>query len=142
MLTIRKRNDINRPINFRDYADTSAEEIYLAGERYEKGRNYDLALQKYEECILNDPFHNRALTRAGEIYYRRAEYEKALSYAHQALDNEMYDAGANYLYGITSAKLGNFVDAIETLGWGGTIDGIPLRRILRDGNAVSPRRKY
>ena len=61
--------------------------------------------------------HVRALTRAAAIYYRRAEYAKALEYARRALDFVMYDADANYFYGLISRRLGDFADAKETLGW-------------------------
>jgi len=51
------------------------------------------------------------------VYYRRAEYAKALEYARRALDFVMYDPDANYFYALISRRLGDFVDAKETLGW-------------------------
>ncbi|MCP5119437.1 MAG: tetratricopeptide repeat protein [bacterium] len=59
----------------------------------------------------------RARTRVAEIYCRRAEYKKALEYASKALDYVMYDPDANYIYGVISRKMGNLLDAKETLGW-------------------------
>lgn len=110
-------NDLNRPINFHRYDENSTEGLYLAGEFLEKQRNYGTALRKYLSCLESEPLHTRALTRVAELYYRRGEYGLALDYARKALENVMYDAGANYIYGIISRKLGNLVDAKETLGW-------------------------
>ena len=59
----------------------------------------------------------RALTRVAELYCRRAEYAKALEYARKALDYVMYDPDANYIYGVIARRMGNLVDAKETLGW-------------------------
>ena len=63
------------------------------------------------------PTHVRALTRLAAIYYRRAEYPKALEYARRALDFVMYDPDANYFYGLISRRLDDLTDAKETLGW-------------------------
>jgi len=110
-------NDVNRPLNFRRHDESTAEGLYLSGEFYEKQRRFDVALNKYLACVEREPLHGRALTRVAELYCRRAEYEKALDYATRALDNVMYDADANYAYGVISRYLGNNVDAKETLGW-------------------------
>jgi tetratricopeptide (TPR) repeat protein len=108
---------LKRPLNFRNYEENTLEGLYQNAEREEKGRNYELALQKYLECLKRDPTHVRAMTRIAELYCRRAEYSKALDYARQALDFVMYDPDANYIYGVISRKMGNPVDAKETLGW-------------------------
>ncbi len=108
---------LKRPLNFRNYEEGTLEGLYQNAEREEKGRNYELALQKYLECLKRDPTHVRAMTRIAELYCRRAEYPKALDYARQALDFVMYDPDANYVYGVIARKMGNLVDAKETLGW-------------------------
>lgn len=112
-----KANDLQRPILFRTYKENSAEGLFLAASRLEKERDYAGALEKYLACLEKEPLHTRALCRVGEIYFRRAEYEKALFYARNALEISMYDPEANYLYGIISRRLGNLIDALETLGW-------------------------
>jgi len=76
-----------------------------------------MALEKYLACLEKDPLHTRALSHVAELYFRRGEYEKALTYAYKALENVMYDPEANYIYGVISRRLGNLVDAKETLGW-------------------------
>jgi Flp pilus assembly protein TadD len=108
---------LNRPLNFRNYEETTTEGLYQAAEREDKARNYSLALEKYLECLEREPLHLRALTRTAEIYCRRAEYEQALQYAHKALDYAMYDPDANYIYGVIARRMGNLLDAKETLGW-------------------------
>ncbi len=108
---------LKRPLNFRNYEENTLEGIYQNAEREEKSRNYDLALQKYLEVLKREPQHMRALTRAAELYYRRAEYGKALDFAAKALDYVMYDPDANYIYGVVARRMGRLVDAKETMGW-------------------------
>lgn len=112
-----KTDLLKRPLTFREYEETTLEGLYQAAEREEKGRNYDVALEKYLACLKREPLHVRALVRVAELYCRRAEYKKALEYAHKALDYVMYDADANFIYGIISRRMDNLVDAKETLGW-------------------------
>jgi tetratricopeptide (TPR) repeat protein len=113
----RGANLLKRPISFHSFDENTTEGLYLAAERYEKRRNYTLALEKYLGCLQREPLHTRALTRVAELYCRRGEYERALGFAHKALENVMYDPHANYIYGVISRHLGNMVDAKETLGW-------------------------
>jgi Tfp pilus assembly protein PilF len=110
-------NLLKRPLNFRNYEENTPEGLYQAAEQAERQRNYKVALAKYLDCLKQDPNHMRALTRIASLYCRRAEYAKALEYAHKALDFAMYDADANYIYGVISRRMGNLVDAKETLGW-------------------------
>ncbi len=108
---------LKRPLNFRNYEENTLEGLYQNAEREEKARNYDLALQKYLECLKREPQHMRALTRVAELYCRRAEYPKALDFAAKALDYVMYDPDANYIYGVIARRMGRLVDAKETLAW-------------------------
>ncbi len=108
---------LERPQNFRNYTEDTLEGLYQNAEREEKARNYELALQKYLECLKREPLHMRALARVAELYCRRAEYRKARDYAAKALDYVMYDPDANYVYGIIARRMGDLVDAKETLGW-------------------------
>ncbi len=108
---------LKRPLNFRDYDESTLEGLYQSAEREDKARNYDVALTKYLECLKREPLHVRALTRLAELYCRRAEYSAALQYARKALDFVMYDPDANYIYGVVARRLGDFADAKETLGW-------------------------
>lgn len=108
---------LRRPLHFRNYDESTLEGLYQSAERDEKARDYDSALEKYLACLKREPLHMRALTRAAELYCRRAEYRTALEYARKALDYVMYDPDANFIYGVISRRLDNLVDAKETLGW-------------------------
>ena len=108
---------LKRPLNFRNYDTDTLEGLYQSAERSEKSRNYQKALDQYMECLERDPNNLRALTRLSALYYRRAEYAKALEYATKALDFVMYDADANYFYGLIARRMGDLVDAKETMGW-------------------------
>ncbi len=108
---------LKRPFHFRNYDKSTLEGLYQSAERAEKSRNYAAALEGYLECLKRDPTSVRAMTRAAAMYYRRAEYETALKYATQALDFVMYDADANYIYGLIARHMGDLTDAKETMGW-------------------------
>jgi tetratricopeptide (TPR) repeat protein len=108
---------LKRPLHFRNYDESTVEGLYLSAERDEKGRDYQTSLSKYQKVVEREPLHVRALTRLAELYCRRAEYKAALEYARKALDIAMYDADANYIYGIVAKRLDDLVDAKETLGW-------------------------
>lgn len=108
---------LHRPLNFHEFDESTTEGLYLAAERQEKERNYDVALTKYLEVVRREPLHVRALTRLAELYTRRAEYKTALEYAHKALNESMYDADANFIYGVIARRLDQLTDAKETLGW-------------------------
>jgi len=110
-------NDVEKPILFRDYREETTEGVFLQAERDEKGRQYSEALPKYLEVVRKEPRHTRALCRTAGLYYRRGEYGKALAYAAQGLENEMYDPASNYVYGVIARRLGRMTDAKEALGW-------------------------
>jgi tetratricopeptide (TPR) repeat protein len=108
---------LKRPFTFRNYSKDTLEGLYQAAERAEKSRDYRGALEGYLECIRRDPQNLRAHTRAAAVYYRRAEYAKALEYAKKALDFVMYDPDANWIYGLIARRMGDLADAKETMGW-------------------------
>jgi Flp pilus assembly protein TadD len=108
---------VRRPFHFHNADESSVEGLYQSAEREEKERNYQSALRKYQSVVEREPLHVAALTRLAELYCRRAQYDPALDYARKALDIAMYDADANYIYGIIAARRGELADAKETLGW-------------------------
>jgi tetratricopeptide (TPR) repeat protein len=110
-------DDIGRPLEFRPVDESTAEGLYLSGLRLEKGRYFDLALDKYASCLKREPGHMRALARSAELYARRGEYEKGEALARKALAADMYDPAGNYIYGVISRRLGKMTDAKETFGW-------------------------
>ncbi|MDD8026998.1 MAG: DUF5107 domain-containing protein [Acidobacteriota bacterium] len=110
-------DDLERPLRFKPVDETTAEGLYLSGTRDEKARYFETALEKYAACLAKEPSHRGALVRSAELYARRGETAKALSFASRALDFDMYDPAANYVYGVAARRLGKLTDAKETLGW-------------------------
>jgi len=108
---------LKRPFHFHNADESSVEGLYQSAEREEKERSYESALRKYQSVVEREPLHVAALTRLAELYCRRAQYDQALDYARKALDIAMYDADANYIYGIIAVRRGDMADAKETLGW-------------------------
>ena len=110
-------NDLKRPLVFRSPDESTADGLFQAGFAQEKARTFDAALQKYEACLAKDPDHLRALSRAAELRMRRGEDDAALALVRKALGLSMYDPEANYVYGILARRMGDLVDAKETLSW-------------------------
>jgi tetratricopeptide (TPR) repeat protein len=114
----KERDRLSRPILApKDFDWTSAEGLYVAGEESAKQRSCAEALAKFLSCLEKEPGHVRALTRVAELYFKRAEYEKAKKYALRALAVDAYDAGANFIYGVTSRELDCLADAKDGFGW-------------------------
>ncbi|GAJ21529.1 unnamed protein product, partial [marine sediment metagenome] len=66
-------NDLHRPLRFHPFIENTTEELFLSANRFEKERNYYLALEKYLEVLDKEPLHTRALCRTSELYFRRGE---------------------------------------------------------------------
>ncbi len=114
----RVRNKLSRPVVApKDFDWTSAEGLFVAGQELAKQRNYMEALARLLSCLEKEPGHVRALTQVAELYFKRAEYEKARNYALRALAIDAYDAGANFIYGVVSRELGQYADAKDGFGW-------------------------
>jgi len=112
------RNTLSRPVVApKDFDWTSAEGLFVAGQELAKQRNYSEALARLLSCLEKEPGHVRALTEVAELYFKRAEYEKARNYALAALAIDAYDAGANFIYGVISHHLGKYADAKDGFGW-------------------------
>ncbi len=110
-------NDLERPLRFKPVDESTAEGLYISGTRNEKARSFAAALEKYDACLAKAPGHMGALVRSAELRFRRAEYDKALSLAARALELDMYDPAANYVYGVIAHRLDKTTDAKETFGW-------------------------
>lgn len=107
-------NNIDRPLatpSGRDFH--SAQHLFRVAEDMYAMRNYKDALDTYLECIEKEPMHDPALTKVAELYYRRAQFEEGLKYARKVLENNTYDGGGNFIYGLIKEKLGNLLQAEE-----------------------------
>jgi len=112
-----RADDLERPLRFSSPSGSSAESLFIQARGLERERRLAEALDKYIAAIEKEPLHVRALARAAELTTRRGEPARALDYAGRALSVSMYDAEANYVYGVAARRLGRLVDAKETLGW-------------------------
>lgn len=91
----------------------SAEHLFRQAEDMYSMRDYQSAIKTYEACLAKEPTHSRALTKLAEIYYRQAQYEKGLAYARKVLENNTYDPGANFIFGVMHKAMGNMTMAKE-----------------------------
>jgi len=114
----REDNMLHRPLTApADFDWTSAEGLFTAGEELAKQRDYAAALPKYLACLEKEPGHVRALARSAELYLKRAEYDRAFDFARRALAIDTYNPGANFIYGVSSRRLGGHADAKSGFGW-------------------------
>lgn len=111
-------NKLQRPVIMdQDFDWLSPEGLFIAGEEFARQRDYATALTKYRDCLEKDPSHIRAKTRIAELYFRRAEYDVALTYASRVLAVDAYNPGGNFIYALICSQLGKKVDAKEAFGW-------------------------
>ena len=111
-------NKLQRPIIMdKDFDWLSPEGLFIAGEEYARQREYPSALSKFLDCLKKDPSHIRAKTRIAELYFRRAKYDLALTYASRVLAVDAYNSGGNFIYASICSCLGKRVDAKEAFGW-------------------------
>ena len=109
---------IKRPF----YPDTNlkiskSEALYQAGLEALEYREYALAHDQLSELVTLDPSHRSGLLALAELEYRRTNYERALALANTVLKMDTYNSKANYIAGITYRALGDFLNALESLGW-------------------------
>ncbi len=92
---------------------TSAEHLFRQAEDMYSMRDYSSAIKTYEACLEKEPTHSRALSKLAEIYYRQGLYEKGLGFARKVLENNTYDPGANFIFGVLHKAIGNLTMAKE-----------------------------
>jgi predicted negative regulator of RcsB-dependent stress response len=95
----------------KDY--NSAEHLFKLAEDMNAMRDYSQALQYYLKCLEKEPTHSRALYRVAELYYKQARYDEGLEVAKKILENDTYDASANFISGMIYSRLGKLNQAEE-----------------------------
>ncbi len=111
-------NKLQRPLVMdKDFDWLSPEGLFIAGEEFARQRDYVSALTKFRDCLEKDPSHIRAMTRIAELYFRRAKYDLALTYASRVLAVDSYNPGGNFIFALICSRLGKRVDAKEAFGW-------------------------
>ncbi len=106
---------VSRPVVANDSiaSSNSAEQLFRMGEEQNAMRNYNEAMNFYNETVKLEPTHGEALSRIAELYYRRGRYNEGILYATRVLEFSTYDGGANFIYGALQAKLNNIDKAEE-----------------------------
>ncbi len=113
-----ERLKIKRPFKSEETMRISEiEQLHYGAWEDMKFRNYHLAHEKLSQLVKIDSFHRNGLVKLSELEYRRTNYEKALKHANRVLRQDTYDAGANYITGISYRALGDHINALESLGW-------------------------
>jgi tetratricopeptide (TPR) repeat protein len=85
--------------------------LYLAGKSLMEQRQYEMASEKINACLMTDPNYAPALVALSELEYRKMNYQPAFNAASKALSINTYDPGANYYYGLAALKLNKLPDA-------------------------------
>jgi len=109
---------IKRPFKVsEDFKLSNRQGLVIDGMEAMNYREYKKAIKIFSELLDMDGSDRVALLALSELNYRRGEYDKSLHLSSLALMQNTYDAKANYLAGIAYRKKGDFVNAIESLGW-------------------------
>lgn len=112
--TNENENNITRPrVTPPDQDFNATEHLFRLAEDMYSMRNYNEALKTYLRSLEKEPTHSRALSKVAELYYRKAQYREGLVYASRVLENNTYDPGANFIYGVIQSALGNLSQAEE-----------------------------
>ncbi len=80
-------------------------------------RDYRRAVKIFEKLLGADPSDRDALVALSGLYYRTGEYDRSFELSSRALLQNTFDDKANYLAGLVYRKKGDYVDALECLGW-------------------------
>lgn len=104
----------DRPVKSAEKQDyNSPEHFFRLAEDMNAMRDYNQALDNYNSCLRKEPTHSRALYKVAELSYRRADYQSGLNFARRILENDTYDAAANFIYGVIQRRLGDLIKAEE-----------------------------
>ncbi len=93
------------------------QQLYMDGWEAMKFREYEDAMENFDQLLRVEPNHLEALVKKSELEYRRANYLEALGTAQKALQLDTYHAGANYFAGLNYRILDDPINALESLGW-------------------------
>jgi hypothetical protein len=110
-----KESVVHRPSRTLGQDYNSAEHLFFLAQDMNAMRDYSGAMEYYLECLKKEPAHSRALYRVAELCYRQSDYEEGIKYAKLALENDTYDGGANFIYGLCQRRIGNLIEAEEAL---------------------------
>ncbi|MEA1898790.1 MAG: DUF5107 domain-containing protein, partial [Bacteroidota bacterium] len=107
-----KERIVDRPIELNSEFDwNSAYGLYIIGLELEKQRRYIEAMSFYDNCLEKEKSFAPAINRKALLQYRRMDFKSAKSLILKSLAIDTYDPEANYIYGLSSYKLGKTAEA-------------------------------
>ena len=107
-----EKNSLNRPLKSpADFNWDTVQGLALKAREENRQRNYKAALDGYLNCLKKDPNYIEALTGLAELYYRRMDYDTALTYIKRALAVDTYNGASNFLYGLINRQSNSRTDA-------------------------------
>lgn len=96
---------------------TTAEALYREGVQLKEYRDYTQAFAILRQCLQKDSLHLGALAERAELYYRSGRYDSSLRDVNTVLRQDTYHPKANYVAGLSYKAKGDWVNALESLGW-------------------------
>jgi tetratricopeptide (TPR) repeat protein len=96
---------------------TTAEALYREGVQLKEYREYSRAFGLLRQCLHKDSLHLGALAERAELYYRSGLYDSSLRDVNTVLRQDTYHPKANYVAGLSYKAKGDWVNALESLGW-------------------------
>jgi tetratricopeptide (TPR) repeat protein len=114
VITEEYKKPISRPLKSPPDFDWDSEYgLFLRGSDLSKQKNYIEAEVYLMKALGKNPDMVPALTQMAQLRFRQGQYEKAREFAGKALAVNTYDPEANFLWGLSSEKLGNETDAMD-----------------------------
>lgn len=100
-----------------DLMVSKSQEYYQEALEAIEFRAYSQGRLLLEKLVSEDPSHREGLVKLAELEYRNANYSGALKLANRVLQMDTYSPDANYITAICYRKLGDSLNALESLGW-------------------------
>ncbi|MFD0796254.1 DUF5107 domain-containing protein [Maribacter chungangensis] len=113
-----EKNLLKRPF----YPDTGltvseSESYFQEGLEAMEFREYTKAHDLLSNLMMLDSSHRAGLVKLAELEYRKTNYDTALEHGNAVLKMDTYDAGANYIMGLSYRATNDKLNALESFGW-------------------------
>ncbi|MBK8883430.1 MAG: DUF5107 domain-containing protein [Bacteroidales bacterium] len=114
ILTDDPAGSVNRPLKSPENFDWSSEYgLLVRGTDLSRQKNYSEAEEYLMKALEKNPNLVPALCQMSQIRYRQGLYESSRQFAGKALAVNTYEPEANYFWGLSSEKAGNYADALD-----------------------------
>lgn len=85
--------------------------LYIDGVHWMHQNNHERAMTSFQNCLDKDPYYAPALNKLSGLYYRKAQYEKALEYVRRSISINAYDPEGNFNFGLINKVLGHYTQS-------------------------------